>query len=173
LESVNGNNTVSGHRLYLGRPVQRLGQSAFIGYLPAGTIVGPLTFNRDAVSSVAELGVALLLFSIGLKFSFQRLRRLGIKVLLLGGMQIGLTLAVFALLFSGDGSWQQAVTMGALIACSSTTIVLRILVDRAQIDSVHGCYAFGFLAARHCRGTRHPVGHHHRQRLVAGHAATG
>ena len=129
----------------LGALVQRLGQSAIIGYLLAGTIVGPLMFNRDAVSSVAELGVALLLFSIGLEFSFQRLRRLGYKVLLLGGVQIGLTFAVFALVFSGDGSWQQAVTMGALIAFSSTAIVLRILVDRAQIDSVHGRYALGVL----------------------------
>ena len=61
----------------LGTVAQRLKQSAIIGYLLAGTIVGPILFNAQAVEQVAELGVALLLFSIGLEFSSSRLRQLG------------------------------------------------------------------------------------------------
>ena len=56
---------------------QRLKQSAIVGYLVAGAILGPTMFNRQGVISIAELGVALLLFSIGLEFSFSRLKRMG------------------------------------------------------------------------------------------------
>ena len=59
-------------------------QSAIVGYLLAGSIVGALLFDYTTVASVAELGVALLLFSIGLEFSFQQLKALG-KSLLSGG----------------------------------------------------------------------------------------
>ena len=57
----------------LGTIAQKLKQSAIIGYLMAGAIVGPLLFNASVVRQVAELGVALLLFSIGLEFSFSPL----------------------------------------------------------------------------------------------------
>ena len=56
---------------------QRLKQSAIVGYLLAGAVLGPIMFNKSAVQEVAELGVALLLFSIGLEFSFGRLKRMG------------------------------------------------------------------------------------------------
>ena len=54
----------------LGALAQRFKQSPILGYLMTGTIIGPLLFNSRAVFDVAELGVALLLFSIGLEFSF-------------------------------------------------------------------------------------------------------
>jgi CPA2 family monovalent cation:H+ antiporter-2 len=61
----------------MGAMAQRLGQSPILGYLLAGTIVGPLLFNTTAVNQVSELGVALLLFSIGLEFSFKQLMKMG------------------------------------------------------------------------------------------------
>jgi len=124
---------------------QRLKQSAIVGYLLAGAVLGPIMFNTDAVQEVAELGVALLLFSIGLEFSFGRLRRMGARAFFIGLLQILVTLSVFALIFILLGSFPQALAMGAIIALSSTAIVLRMLVDRMEIDSVHGRNALAVL----------------------------
>jgi CPA2 family monovalent cation:H+ antiporter-2 len=124
---------------------QRLNQSAIVGYLLAGAVLGPIMFNKDAVQEVAELGVALLLFSIGLEFSFGRLRRMGTRAFLIGILQILITLAVFALIFTLFGPIRQGLAMGAIIALSSTAIVLRVLVDRMEIDSIHGRKALAIL----------------------------
>lgn len=129
----------------LGTLAQRLKQSAILGYLMAGTIIGPLLFNSQAVLDVAELGVALLLFSIGLEFSFRRLRKLGSVALLGGPLQVTLTLGVFAALCSIFLPIEKAVAIGAMAALSSTAVVLRVLVDRAEIDSVRGRNALGIL----------------------------
>ncbi|MBW1890681.1 MAG: cation:proton antiporter [Deltaproteobacteria bacterium] len=124
---------------------QRLKQSAIVGYLLAGAVLGPILFNKAVVQEVAELGVALLLFSIGLEFSFGRLKRMGGKAFLIGILQILITLFVFALIFAILGPVQQALAMGAIIALSSTAIVLRVLVDRMEIDSIHGRNALAVL----------------------------
>ena len=129
----------------LGSIAQRFRQSNIIGYLLAGAILGPLFLNARAVANTAEIGVSLLLFSIGLEFSFQRLRQLGKMALGGGGVQV---LATIALVFSIAGwftSWQEALTLGSLTALSSTAIVLRILVDRSEIDSVRGRTSLGIL----------------------------
>jgi CPA2 family monovalent cation:H+ antiporter-2 len=129
----------------LGALAQRLKQSAIIGYLLAGIVLGPLLFNRQAVMSVAELGVALLLFSIGLEFSLGRLKRMGSIALVGGSLQVLLTMGLFAGLFVLFHPPASALAIGALVALSSTAIVLRVLVDRAEIDSVHGRSALGVL----------------------------
>jgi K+:H+ antiporter len=122
----------------LGAAAQRLDQSAIVGYLLAGAILGPMMFNKSAVQEVAELGVALLLFSIGLEFSFSRLKRMGTRAFMIGLLQIVVTLGVFTMVFSGRGPMPQALALGAIIALSSTAIVLRVLVNRSEIDSIHG-----------------------------------
>lgn len=124
---------------------QRLKQSAIVGYLLAGAVLGPIMFNKDAVQEVAELGVALLLFSIGLEFSFGRLKRMGGRAFLIGILQILITLAAFTLVFTLLGPLRQGLAMGAIIALSSTAIVLRVLVDRTEIDSIHGRNALAVL----------------------------
>ena len=124
---------------------QRLKQSAIVGYLLAGAVIGPIMFNKDAVQEVAELGVALLLFSIGLEFSFGRLKRMGARAFFVGILQILVTLALFTLIFTLLGSIRQGLAMGAIIALSSTAIVLRVLVDRMEIDSRHGRNALAVL----------------------------
>jgi monovalent cation:H+ antiporter-2, CPA2 family len=129
----------------LGTVAQRLKQSAIIGYLMAGVIVGPMLFNAQAVEQVAELGVALLLFSIGLEFSFSRLRQLGTIALIGGTAQVVITLGVYALVASVFMNTAAAVVLGAMVALSSTAVVLRVLVDRSSIDSVHGRNALGIL----------------------------
>jgi CPA2 family monovalent cation:H+ antiporter-2 len=84
-----------GTAIMLGAVAQRLKQSAIVGYLLAGMLMGPLLFNTQAEEDVAELGVALLLFSIGLEFSFCRLKRLGSVALGGGSLQVVITMAIF------------------------------------------------------------------------------
>lgn len=128
-----------------GALAQRFNQNAIVGYLLAGAILGPTMFNRQAVQDVAELGVALLLFSIGLEFSFSRLKRMGLRAFMIGLLQILITLAVFTLIFRTQGPFSQALALGAIIALSSTAIVLRVLADRTEIDSIHGRNALAIL----------------------------
>jgi monovalent cation:H+ antiporter-2, CPA2 family len=129
----------------LGVVARRLKQSPIIGYLLAGTILGSAFFEQEDLSQWGELGVSLLLFSIGLEFSFSRLMRMGSVALRGGILQVTVTLAVFWLLFSLQGSMKEALVWGEMVAVSSTAIVLRILMDRAEIDSVSGRTALGIL----------------------------
>lgn len=129
----------------LGAVAERLNQSAVLGYLLAGILMGPLLFNKAPVASVAELGVALLLFSIGLEFSLRRLRNMGAFALAGGSLQVMLTLALFAGIFKMGRPIAAAVSLGAMVALSSTAIVLRMLVDRAEVDSSRGRNALGIL----------------------------
>ena len=136
--------------LLLGTLAEQLRQSAILGYLLAGTLVGPsvlgLVGSGEQVNVIAELGVALLLFTIGLEFSVGRLRRLGAVALVGGSLQVVLTLlitaAVAVLLPLGP---RAALAMGAIVTLSSTACVLRLLVDRAALDSLYGRNALGIL----------------------------
>ena len=136
--------------LVLGAICERLRQSAIIGYLLAGTLLGPnalhLITSEAQVDALAELGVAILLFTIGLEFSWRRLRQMGAAALGGGAMQIVITTLVAAAVAIVLGqAARPAIAIGAIIAMSSTACVLRILVARAQVDSVHGRHALGFL----------------------------
>jgi CPA2 family monovalent cation:H+ antiporter-2 len=134
-----------GGSFFLGALAQRMRQSPILGYLLAGTIIGPLVFNATAVNQAAELGVSLLLFSIGLEFSFQQMRKLGRMALGGGAIQILATMIIVTILTVYYLSLPKALTLGAIVALSSTTVVLRMLVDRAEIDSVHGQASLGIL----------------------------
>jgi len=118
--------------------------------LLAGTLLGPNAFallpSHEAVTAIAELGVALLLFTIGLEFSWRRLRDIGPVALGGGTLQIVLTAAMTAgiCLIIGLGP-RTSVAFGAVIALSSTAAVLRLLTARAEIDAIHGRYAVGIL----------------------------
>ena len=136
--------------LLLGALMARLKQSAILGYLLAGTLLGPnglhVIKDEKTVEAIAELGVALLLFSLGLEFSWNRLRSLGKPILVGGFVQIGITIS----LCMGAGimfglSAPEAFVVGAMVALSSTACVLRVLMDRAAIESNHGRAAVGIL----------------------------
>ena len=139
-----------GAALVLGTLAERFGQSALLGYLLAGTLAGPNVLGfveeKEHVKMIAELGVALLLFTIGLEFSFRRLRRLGRVALLGGSLQVVVTLLVGAGVAAASGlDLRAAIAVGAMIALSSTACVLRLLADRSAIDSLHGRNAVGIL----------------------------
>ncbi len=136
--------------LVLGVICERLRQSPILGYLVAGTLLGPnalaVISDTQEVAALAELGVALLLFTIGLEFSIGRLRRFGPAALFGGAGQILLTIgAGFGLSLAFGLSPGPAFAIGAVVALSSTAVVLRILVARAQIESVHGRHVLGVL----------------------------
>lgn len=122
----------------LGALAQRLRQSPIIGYLLAGAIIGPLLFNTKAVNESAELGVSLLLFSIGLEFSLKKLKQMGRMAFGAGTAQVLLTMGGTAALCMVFTSLIQSLVLGAIVALSSTAVVMRMLVDRAEIDSVRG-----------------------------------
>ncbi|MFH1746354.1 MAG: cation:proton antiporter [Planctomycetota bacterium] len=136
--------------LLLGALCERLKQSALLGYLLAGTLLGPNALdwmpNHKAVATIAELGVALLLFTIGLEFSWRRLRTIGSIAIGGGTLQVLVTgaLAAGVCALAGLGG-RAALAIGAIIALSSTACVLRLLVSRAEIDGIYGRNALGIL----------------------------
>mgnify|MGYP005848172435 CR=1 FL=1 len=136
--------------LVLGTLAERFKQSAIVGYLLAGALVGPnalhLVSDPKSVDLMAELGVGLLLFTIGLEFSFRELRRMGRETLIAGALQIALT----ALLIVAWGpilgiTLAAAVALGAMLALSSTASVARLLADRVALESPYGRYSMGIL----------------------------
>jgi CPA2 family monovalent cation:H+ antiporter-2 len=136
--------------LILGAVAQRLRQSAVVGYLLAGLLLGPSGFgvidDPDTVRTFAELGVVMLIFSIGLELPAARIRKLGPAVLLAGVLQIAATIVLFALgarLFGVP--WSAAWAIGLIAAPSSTAFVIRLLEKRAELDSLHGRTAIGIL----------------------------
>ncbi len=129
---------------------QRLRVPTVVGFLLTGVVIGPhsLGFIQDAasVSGLAELGLILLLFTIGLELSVSRIIRLGRLVLQGGAVQVAATIATTAgVALIVAVTPHQAVFYGALVALSSTAIVLKIYTDRGELDSPHGRVAMAIL----------------------------
>src|SRR5213594_931185 len=128
----------------------RLKLPALPGFIVAGILLGPnalgLVNDPHDVEGLAEVGVIMLLFTIGIEFSLSRLREMGRQILAGGFAQMGFT--VLATLAVGIGllpSWQLGLFLGFLIALSSTAIVLKVLTDASEIDAPHGRLATGVL----------------------------
>ena len=121
-----------------------------LGYLAGGVAIGPFGFGLihdvGTINSLAKIGVVLLLFAIGLEVSLQELRSLG-RIAILGGMaQIALTSAAgFGLGRAAGLSPTGAIFFGFIISLSSTMIVLKILIDRGEVETTHGRVLLGIL----------------------------
>ena len=120
------------------------------GFIVAGMAIGPnaLGFVRDLhqVEILAELGVVLLLFGIGLELSLSRVRRLWRPIAAGGALQVGATILVvtgLSLLFGRD--IRSGLLLGFIIAVSSTAIVLKGLSTRGELETPHGRLALGIL----------------------------
>jgi K+:H+ antiporter len=128
----------------------RLRLPVIVGLLLTGVLVGPyglrLVHDIEVVESLAEVGIVLLLFTIGLEFSLHTLLSLKRIVGIAGTLQVGCSIAAAyagaRLLGRSDG---EAVLWGFLIALSSTAIVLKLLGERGETDSPHGRIALGVL----------------------------
>ncbi|HEY7679522.1 MAG TPA: cation:proton antiporter, partial [Terriglobia bacterium] len=128
----------------------RLRLPALVGFLVTGALAGPHGFGwvagAESVEVLAEIGVALLLFTIGIEFSLAHLAHLRTLLFLGGGLQVGLTIAAVTLPGTVLGlAWKQAVFLGMLVALSSTAIVLKLLSERGEMDSPHGLTSLGIL----------------------------
>jgi monovalent cation:H+ antiporter-2, CPA2 family len=130
--------------------LSRLRLPTVAGLLLSGALVGPfgLKFVKSihAIEMLAEIGVVLLLFTIGLEFSFTRLRSIFRQVALGGLLQVGLTVAVVAMIAHSFGlPTGQGIFYGFVFALSSTAIVLRALAERHELDAPHGRFIVGTL----------------------------
>lgn len=116
---------------------------AIVGFLLTGVLAGPhalqLISNPHDIEIIAEIGVILLLFTIGIEFSLKKLKRIQRYVLLGGGLQVGITILITTLLVNSFGfSWQQAVFAGFLVSLSSTAVVLKMIQSSGEIGTQHG-----------------------------------
>lgn len=123
---------------------------SIVGFLIAGVIIGPYGFGfiteTANIQVMAEVGVILLLFTIGLEVSFSKLMQMRNLVLTVGGAQVTLTIFISAAIFWIFGiSFKEAVYLGMLVSLSSTAIVLKLLTDRSELQAPHGRIALGIL----------------------------
>ncbi len=128
----------------------RLKLPLLVGLMLTGIAIGPyglgLIKELEAIEVLAEIGVMLLLFTIGLEFSLSRLREMKKLVLIGGGLQVLLTVAAtFGIAVLFGRSVGQSVFFGFLIALSSTAIVLKSYIERNEVDSPHGRAGVGIL----------------------------
>ncbi len=128
----------------------RLRAPTIVGFLLTGILAGPqglgLINASEQVSTLADIGVILLLFTVGIEVSLKDIIQLKKYVLVGGSLQVALTsLAVFLVMLSLDLPTGTAVLLGLLVSLSSTAIVLRIIQKREEFDSLHGRTTLGIL----------------------------
>ncbi|MBK9391427.1 MAG: cation:proton antiporter [Bacteroidetes bacterium] len=121
-----------------------------LGYLLTGIIAGPhllsLVGESHQIELLAEVGVVLLLFTIGMEFSLQHLLKIRKRVFVGGLVQVSVTAGVFFI--SGwlfNMSWQTSIYIGFLAALSSSALVLKILQERSELTSNYGRTVLGIL----------------------------
>ncbi|MDZ4701888.1 MAG: cation:proton antiporter [Rhodothermales bacterium] len=128
----------------------RLKLMPIVGFLLAGVIVGPsalgLVEDEALIGQLAEVGVILLLFTIGIEFSLERLERISRLVFGAGGMQVTLSIVVVTALLAVIGvDWRMGLFTAGLVALSSTTIVLTVLADRSETGTPAGQFMLAIL----------------------------
>ena len=146
---------VLGSSALAGFIAHRLRQPVLLGYLVAGLSIGPFGFGQitqlEEIKSLAEIGVAFLLFALGVEFSLAELKR--VKDIAIKGslLQIGFTIALVAL-FTTTLGWVETsiegIFMGAVLSLSSTAVVLKTLTERGEVNTIHGQVMLAILIAQ-------------------------
>jgi len=127
-----------------------LKQPLLLGYVAAGILLGPAAFglitDAEPIALLSELGLILLMFVIGLELDLSRVKEVGMVSVVIGTLQVVIVtfLTAFLTLLFGF-SFLQGVYIGLLIAFSSTLIVVKMLADKKELDSLHGELTLGVL----------------------------
>ncbi len=136
---------------FCGMLLQRLGQPLILGYIAAGIVLGPHTggltvSNIHEIELLAEIGVALLLFALGLEFSLKDLKPVK-KVALIGTpIQITLTIGLGMCIGHFMGwDWKPSLWLGALISLSSTMVILKTLMNQGWLGTLSSKVMIGML----------------------------
>jgi monovalent cation:H+ antiporter-2, CPA2 family len=141
--------TIFGAALAVNLLLARLKQPAILGYILSGLIIGPHGLGwiaHNDLELLAEVGVILLMFTLGIEFSLDKIKRL--KNIALGGgsLQVGLTVLVgVGAAYLLGWTWYRGVYLGCLVALSSSAIVLKMLQEGGELDTLHGRVALGIL----------------------------
>lgn len=138
----------------LATALRRFRQPLILAYLLTGVIIGPVGLNlvpdRQSIAAVAEIGLILLLFIIGLEIDLKKLASAGAPVLVTGALQVPLCAALglaffYALGFrSGHGDYS-LLYLAATMSLSSTLVVVKLLYDKAELDTLPGRITLGVL----------------------------
>ena len=130
-------------------------QPVLLGYLVGGVVIGPaglgLIKELVQVETLAQFGVAFLLFALGVEFSLAELKKVQLISLGGGGLQIVLTIIGTAIVSVGVGwvsSPAQGVFLGAILSLSSTAVVLKCLMERNETETPHGQVMLGMLVVQ-------------------------
>jgi CPA2 family monovalent cation:H+ antiporter-2 len=128
----------------------RLSLVPIVGFLIAGVLIGPnalgLVRDEALVGATAEIGVILLLFTIGIEFSLEKLAKIKRLIFGGGGLQVGLSIIATTVVLAAFGvEWRVGVFTGMLVALSSTAIVLKLLADNGDTNSERGQVGLGLL----------------------------
>lgn len=133
--------------LYIG---QRFGLPSIVSYLVIGMIAGPfglaIITDQNIINMIGEIGIILLLFTIGLEFSFQKLLRSWRTVIIGGTVQVCTTIvAVTAITLFFHMPLSEALIFGFIVSLSSTAIVMKILQEKGEVDTLQGRTLLGIL----------------------------
>lgn len=128
----------------------RLRQPVLIAYIVVGIAVGPAVFGlvtaHDQIDLLAQVGVAVLLFAVGLKLDLHHIRHIGPVALATGLGQLAFTIVIgFGLVLALGKDWMEALYVAVALTFSSTIIIVKLLSDKRELDSLHGRIAVGFL----------------------------
>jgi monovalent cation:H+ antiporter-2, CPA2 family len=139
--------------LFFGLIARRLGLSPIVGYLIAGVLIGPYTpgvvGDAKIASQLAEIGVILLMFGVGLHFSLKDL--LAVRSLAIPGalaQTTAATLACMGLAVAMGWSWQSGLILGIAVSVASTVVMLRALLDHGIVETAEGHIAIGWLVVQ-------------------------
>lgn len=131
---------------------RQLGQSTILGYLIAGLIIGPFTLpdplirEIETIRLLADLGLILLLFALGLEFGWERIRQIGLQVIIIGTLEITFMIALgfeIGLLLGWNG--KEAFFLGSALAISSSAILVKMLRDSGRLTDTDGRLIVGIL----------------------------
>lgn len=127
-----------------------LRQPVLIAYIVIGIVAGPAVLGvvtaHDQIDLLAQVGVAVLLFVVGLKLDLQHIRHIGPVALATGLGQLTFTIVIgFLLILAMGKGWVEALYVAVALTFSSTIIIVKLLSDKREIDSLHGRIAVGFL----------------------------